>query len=228
MFDLLRAHYGNASRERFDADLSEKHWVILISLEETGEIVGFSTQMLYPHEGPNGRVIVVFSGDTVIEKEHWGGLELPLALGQVMWAILARYPEERLYWFLICKGYKTYRYLPVYFHEFYPSCRAATPPEHLALMRSLATERYGDAFDADTGTLTFGGTHQYVRPGIADITDDLLRDPHVRFFVEANPRHAEGDELVCLARFCEDNMRPSIMKLLKGLPDIDIEFPDLG
>ena len=78
MFELLSAHYENVDRERFDVDLSEKHWVILLTLEATGEIVGFSTQMLYPHDGPDGRVIVVFSGDTVVEKEHWGGLELPL------------------------------------------------------------------------------------------------------------------------------------------------------
>jgi hypothetical protein len=227
MFELLSAHYENARRDTFESDLSEKHWVILLTLEATGEIVGFSTQMLYSHAGPDGRVIVVFSGDTVVEKEHWGGLELPMALGQVMLAIEKRYPDERPYWFLICKGYKTYRYLPVYFREFYPSYKGEPPEQHLALMRSLASERYEDSYDPDRGVVSFDGSHQYVRPGIADVTDELLKDPHVRFFVEANPGYAQGDELVCLARLHEDNIRPSVVKMLKGLPPVELEFPQL-
>jgi hypothetical protein len=228
MFRLLLAHYGNVSRDRFDADLSEKNWVILLTLEDTGEIVGFSTQMLYPHEGPDGRVIVLFSGDTVVEKEHWGGLELPMAFGRMMLAIEARYSEERLYWFLICKGYKTYRYLPVYLREFYPSCEAEPPPERLALMHSLAAERYGDAYDPDAGIVSFGGSHQYVKPGIADVTEELLKDPHVRFFVDANPGHGRGDELVCLAPLHEHNLRPPVVAMLKALPPVDLDFPELG
>ena len=227
MFELLSDHYGNASRDRFDADLSEKNWVILLTLEETGEIVGFSTQMLYSHDGPGGRSIILFSGDTVVEKEHWGGLELPMALGRVMLAIEARYPGERLCWLLICKGYKTYRYLPIYVREFYPSYEADAPPEHLALKHSLAVARFGDSYDPDTGIVSFGGTHQYVRPGIADITEKHMKDPHVRFFAETNPGYARGDELVCLACFHEGNLRPTFVKMLKGLPDIDLEFPAL-
>ncbi len=228
MFRLLLAHYGNVSRDRFDADLSEKNWVILLTLEDTGEIVGFSTQMLYPHEGPAGRVIVLFSGDTVVEKEHWGGLELPLALGRVMLAIEDRYPGERPYWFLICKGYKTYKYLPVYLREFYPCCEAEPSREYLALMHSLAVERYGEAFDPDTGIVSFGGSHQFLKPGIADVPEKLLKDRHVRFFVGANPGHGRGDELVCLAPIGEDNFRAPVVAMLKALPPVDIDFPELG
>jgi hypothetical protein len=32
-----------------------------------------------------------------------------------------------------------------------------------------------------------------------------LRNPHIAFFVAQNPGHAQGDELVCLARIHHDN-----------------------
>ena len=227
MFELLLGTYENVDRNEFEHDLNEKNWVILLRLVDTGEIVGFSTQMLYPHDGPDGRVLIVFSGDTVIDREHWGGLELPMALGRVMLAIEARYPNEQCYWLLICKGYKTYRYLPVYFNEFHPSYESGIPDDVLALMRSLASSRFGDAYDPGKGIVSFGGSHQFVKAGIADITDELLKDPNVRFFSEANPGYERGDELVCLARLHEDNIRPRVVRMLKAFPPLDLEFPIL-
>jgi hypothetical protein len=227
MFELLREHYDNVTEEAFFKDLSEKHWVIFIRLEETGEIVGFSTQMLFEHEGPRGRVLVTFSGDTVIDRRHWGGLELPMAFGRIILSVEREYPDEVCYWFLICKGYKTYRYLPVFFREFYPSCLAPTPPAQAALMRSLAETKFGDCYDPESGVVTFGPGSPAVKSGVADVTDDLFKDPHVAFFVKANPGHARGDELVCLARFHEDNLRPQVAGMVRKLGPLNMEFPKL-
>jgi len=227
MFELLRAHYDNVSREAFLRDLSEKHWVIALSLEETGEIVGFSTQMLFGHEGAEGRVLVLFSGDTIIDREHWGGLELPMAFGRMALSIERGFPGEICYWFLICKGYKTYRYLPVYFREFYPSCGSEVPPYEANLMRSLATRKFGDYYHPGSGVVSFGSDAPHVKAGVADVTDDLLKDPHVAFFVGANPGHARGEELVCLARFHVDNIRPRVAGMLRKLGPLDLEFPTL-
>lgn len=227
MFELLREHYDNVTEEAFLRDLSEKHWVIVLTLMETGEIVGFSTQMLFAHEGPHGRVLVTFSGDTVIDRDHWGGLELPLALGRMILSIERRYPRDVCYWFLICKGYKTYRYLPVYFREFYPSFKSPAPPYETALMRSLAERKFGSYYKAESGVVSFGPGAPAVKPGVADVTDELLRDPHVAYFVEANPGHARGDELVCLARFHEDNLRHRVASMIRKLGPLDLEFPAL-
>jgi hypothetical protein len=40
-----------------------------------------------------------------------------------------------------------------------------------------------------------------VRSGVAPIDPETARRPHVAFFIERNPGHAAGDELVCLAEF---------------------------
>jgi hypothetical protein len=40
---------------------------------------------------------------------------------------------------------------------------------------------------------------------VARVDAARLQDPHVAFFVQRNPRHAEGDELACLTRVHPDN-----------------------
>ena len=44
-----------------------------------------------------------------------------------MLALLDARPRAEFYWFLISKGYKTYRFLPLFFREFYPRHDAPTP-----------------------------------------------------------------------------------------------------
>jgi hypothetical protein len=41
-----------------------------------------------------------------------------------------------------------------------------------------------------------------------------LRDQHIAFFQLRNPGHRRGDELVCLARFHPDNLKPYIRRQL--------------
>ena len=64
----------------------------------------------------------------------------------------------------------------------------------LLLERELAA-----AGHTSTGIIRNSGAHEYVRAGVAPVSESALRNRHVRFFVEHNPNHATGDELACLA-----------------------------
>jgi hypothetical protein len=212
MHQLMRAHYEGVSERQFLADLRAKQWVIL--LQDEGCLYGFSTQVLfdYPMEGRG--VKVLFSGDTIIDKRHWGSLALPVAWGRLMLSLRAAHPDSELYWLLTSKGYKTYRFLPVFFHEFFPCYTAETPAFEKALLESVGARRFGERFDAASGVLRAEPGAQRLREGIAEIDERHLRDPHVAFFQQRNPGHARGDELVCLARFHPDNLRPYIRRQL--------------
>ena len=209
---LMCAHYEGVSEPQFLADLLAKQWVIL--LRDNGQICGFSTQVLLDHSLDSRPVKILFSGDTIIEKAHWGSMALPIAWGRLMLSLCATHPKAELYWLLTSKGYKTYRFLPVFFHEFYPRYDAQTPDFENALLGSVATERFGKRFDRCAGILRAEPGDQRLREGIAEIDAKRLRDPHVAFFQKRNPGHAAGDELVCLARFCADNLRPYILRQL--------------
>jgi hypothetical protein len=212
MHELMRAHYDGVSESQFLADLSAKQWAIL--LLDNGQLRGFSTQVLFDHPLAGRDVKILFSGDTIIEKEHWGSQALPLAWGRLMLSLLAAHPASDLYWLLTSKGYKTYRFLPVFFHEFYPSVAGETPVFEKALLDSVAGRRFGGRFDPAAGVLRAEAGAQRLREGIAEIDDRRLRDPHVAFFQKKNPGHARGDELVCLARFHPDNLKPHIRRQL--------------
>lgn len=213
MLSIMQKYYLNVTRDQFVKDLKEKDWVILLC--EDGCIRGFSTQMLFHHDIEGHRVHVVFSGDTVIEKSHWRSMSLPLAFGRLMFSILSGNPEQKLYWLLTSKGYKTYRFLPIFFREFYPSCVKQTPDFERALLCSLGRRKFGDRFDLESWIICASEGAQCLRPDVADITEARRRDKHVAFFEKANPEHAKGDELVCIVRFHEENLNSFILRQLR-------------
>ena len=116
MYALMQRYYINVNRKQFIKDLTEKEYVI--SLNHNGILRGFSTWMTLHHKTQGNNVNIIFSGDTIIEKDYWGSLALPLAWGSLMLATLEQNPRQKLYWLMTSKGYKTYRYLPVFSNGF--------------------------------------------------------------------------------------------------------------
>jgi len=158
---------------------------------------------------------VVFSGDTGIDPAYWGGQALVKAWARFMGTLLARDPGRRLFWFLISKGYRTYLYLPLFFHEFYPRVDALTPAFERELITTLGTLKYPGDFDPTTGVIEFGESHGHLQPVLADTPSHRREHPHVRFFLERNPGFARGNELVCVAEISPGNMRGLARRMLR-------------
>lgn len=209
MYELLESYFAGTDRARFDADLQEKDLVILLRDAGTGRVQGFSTLMRLCDRVDGRDVIAFFSGDTIVDREYWGETELSRAWGQTVYAevdrIRAERPDASIYWFLICSGYKTWRFLPVFFRTFYPNLRAATPDGVRRIADALAAKKFGDEYRPESGVVRFRQAMP-LRQGVASITPERLRDPRVAFFVERNPGHACGDELVCLTELTRENL----------------------
>lgn len=212
MFRLMQTHYEGVTESQFQADLREKKWVIL--LYDGGQLRGFSTQVVFDYEHRGQRLNILYSGDTIIDKRYWGSMALPVAWGRLMLSLVADYPDRELYWLLTSKGYKTYRFLPVFFHEFYPCYEKATPTLEDELLKSLALQKYESFFDSEKGIVRAGMNAQRLREGLAEIDEKRLRDPHVAYFQQRNPGHINGDELVCLARCHVGNLTDYIRRQL--------------
>jgi hypothetical protein len=153
-------------------------------------------------------VTAFFSGDTIIERAYWGETLLPRLWVRHVFSLTQTVEGGRVYWFLICSGYKTYRCLPVFFREFYPTYRQPTPPEIKRLMDSLGHLKFPGEYEASSGIVRFKQAAP-LRAGVAEITPRRLKDPHVAFFAAANPGHLQGDELVCLAELTPANLTPA-------------------
>ncbi len=217
MFTLFSGHYSGTSRARFERDLSEKDSVILLR-DDTGKVCGFSTLMTFPfrHEGRDLRI--VFSGDTIIERAHWGSQSFSYAWIRHIGKLARQAPEVPLFWLLIVKGHRTYRYLPAFGLRFVPDWRGDEDSRLMKLRDAVAASRFGIAYDATTGLVRHAPSQGHLLPEYADISERERKRADVRYFLKRNPGYAQGDELVCLCELGPGNMRPLTRRLfVQGL-----------
>ena len=205
MYRLLDANFEGVSRERFESDLAEKNWVLL--LEEAGGVVGFSTLLIY--ESSSGAPLsVVYSGDTIVRRGSWGTRILPGSWIAAVRALRERESRGRLFWLLLTSGFRTYRFLPVFWRDFYPRHDARVPDTVRELLGKLATERLGSAYHPEAGIARFRSP-QILRPELRQIPRGRFADPHIAFFTHRNPGWVNGDELVCLTEIARENLTPA-------------------
>lgn len=214
MLGLMCRHYDGVVEDIFQRDLDEKDWVLLLC-DSSGIIRGFSTQKLLDFDNAGTPIRVLFSGDTIVDREHWGDRALGQAWGNLALQLLEADPARELYWFLISQGYRTYRFLPLFFHEFYPRYDQKTPPAMKSLIDQLAAQRYGRDYVAAEGVVHPAAQQYRLRAELGQVSDLRQQDPHVRFFVTANPRHADGAELCCLARITRENFTPAAWRVIQ-------------
>jgi hypothetical protein len=214
MFHLMERSYVNMRRDRFDADLNDKQWVILIRSENSHCLVGFSTQLMLGSQVRGKRVDALYSGDTVVDREHWGDPALASAWGNFALQFVDTYQPRPLFWFLTSKGFRTYRYLPLFFRSYFPRPETPTPAWEQSVIDAFGRRVAGDMFDPTCQIIRTAEGKDYVRPEIAEPGLRISTDPHVRFFVDRNPGFIRGDELCCLAPLTRDNFTRSAYRVI--------------
>ena len=198
MYRLFSSQFENVPPEQFISDLDQRNWVLLLR-DSDGELAAFSSMHVYETTINARKLTLLYSGDTAVDSATWNDSALSYNLmGAFNW--LTRYYDcETLYWFLLVSGYRTYRLLPVFSEIFYPRFDEETPEDVQALMQYMATERFNDNYDRDSGIVRLD-VPSVLREGYRGIPDNRLVDPNIAFFAARNPGHLQGDELVC---FCE-------------------------
>ena len=71
MYDLYRRYYDSTSLQLFESDLKDKDFVVVLK-DETASVVGFSSLALLNAEIDGQRIRAIYSGDTIIDRAHWG------------------------------------------------------------------------------------------------------------------------------------------------------------
>ena len=213
---LYLDHYESSNVARVLCDLSTKQEVLLLYHDK--ELVGFTTLEFYPFSWRGQTVHIVFSGDTVVDRGHWGQQTLAFRWIERIGQLKAEHPDQPLYWFLIVKGHRTYRYLPAFSKSFYPHWsidRGDLKP----LADALAEAKYGSNYNPATGVVEFAVSHGHLKPEIAFPTKEERAKPAVQFFLDRNPGYLEGHELVCLCEIEETNMKPLTRRLFRKISD---------
>lgn len=209
MYSLFEMYFSGTSRNQFEADLKEKESIFLLRDSLSGQIQGFSTSMRLSARIDGQDVVAFFSGDTIIAREYWGDSLLARLWSQTVFAeaalITAEQPLTRVYWYLICSGYRTFRFLPVFFREYWPNMNAPTPAHEQTILDTLGKQKFGSQYVEAAGVVRLHSPTP-LRGGVSDITEQRLKDPQVAFFTRINPRHEMGDELACLTEITRSNL----------------------
>lgn len=213
MLALYESIYVLPDRAIFREDLSGKDEAVLLTRRE--ELVGFTTMKAYRviHEGLPRRI--VYSGDTVVHREHWGQQALALAWIGRIGELHREDPSIPTYWFLVVKGHRTYRYLAAFCTHFHPHW-AETDSQLRHLADRLASERFGTAYDPRTGLVCHPASRGHLREEVVEPSVRELARPDVAFFLQRNPGFREGHELVCLFEFSDDAMKPLTRRIFAG------------
>jgi len=218
MYLLLKRYFDGVRRDVFDADLNEKSTVILLR-SRTGAIQGFSTLMRLNASVDGQKILAFFSGDTIVERRYWGESLLGRLWAKAVFTEADRIaeldPDLPMFWFLICSGYKTYRFLPVFFRSYYPNPYTQTPPEAQKVLDALGNTKFPGSYDETCGVVRLKHAAP-LRPGVAEITAKRLRDPFVAFFAVRNPGHSLGDELACLAPISHQNLTRAGLRMIRA------------
>ncbi|MDO5692821.1 MAG: hypothetical protein Q4G70_10130 [Pseudomonadota bacterium] len=208
MSALYLSCYDGTSEALFQRDLAEKDEAIL--LWAGSELAGFTTLKTFDWTWRDQALRIVYSGDTLVTPAHWGQPTLALAWIECV-ALWQRDPlAPPLYWFLLVKGHRTYKYLSVFAQAFHPhwSDGSAQHDDWRALANALAEHRFGAQYDPAAGVVRFATPQGHLTPALAEATPAERGKEATRYFLARNPGYRRGDELVCLCPLSVDNMKP--------------------
>jgi len=203
MYALYRRYFTHTNARRFHDDLAQKDWVML-QTHADGTMAGFSTAACFRLTVGGQAIRILFSGDTIVDQTAWHSSTLAGSFGHLALR-MAREAPEPLYWLLITKGFRTYRFLPVFFNSFHPVYHQPTPPGTARLLDAVCRMRFGPAWQPEQGVVDFGPSHERLAPSWCPVPPHRRSDPHVAFFLTRNPRYAQGTELACIAPITETN-----------------------
>ncbi len=211
MVALYLDYYDGAERGLVLSDMKSKTHVLLLYHDEV--LVGFTTFEEYEKVWEERPITVIYSGDTIVKQEHWGQQALAFAWIRHIGELKQAKPNNTIYWFLIVKGHRTYKYLPAFTHSFYPHW-SIDRRDLKPLLDNLAHEKFGKYYDPSRGIIAFETTHGHLKRDYVFPKENEKSNPAVRFFLERNPRYMDGDELACICSFDDENLRSLTKRIL--------------
>lgn len=212
LVELYLNYYDESNEQKILHDLAEKQEILL--LHHNDLIVGFTTMEYYNYQWSGETVNIVFSGDTVIDRAHWGQQALAFRWIEHMGKMKAKQPDIPFYWLLIVKGHRTFRYLPTFSKSFHPHW-AIDRSDLKSLKDSLAIQKFGNTYNPHSGVVEYTISRGQLKDEIAFPSDEEMKKDAVKFFIKKNPNYLNGHELVCLCELELENFKPLTKRVFR-------------
>ncbi|MDX1919860.1 MAG: hypothetical protein SFU25_03900 [Candidatus Caenarcaniphilales bacterium] len=214
MYEIYEKYYGGTSEALFQEDLQNKNFCILI-FNQSEQLVGFSSLLIFTAALKGESFGIVYSGDTIIKHEYWGSNILIKAWLGLTGKIYRQMNTIPWFWLLLVKGHRTYRYLNLFFKEFYPRPEAFIPRGWKEKRDLITKMKFGQCFDEKRGIIKFPETKGFLKEEWAGLNQKTKNHPEANFFQSQNPGFGEGDELVCFCEISEKNFKKRALVLFK-------------
>ncbi|MDX2250295.1 MAG: hypothetical protein SF052_26165 [Bacteroidia bacterium] len=211
MYFLMESNYDCVRRHQFEKDLQQKQWVGILKDTE-GVIQGFTTFSVNPGGTGTSEYNIVFSGDTIISPPYWGSNELIKGGMHTGGRIVATDPQKKWYWLLISKGHRTYTYLPLFFHAYFPRPNDIDADNLFPILDRALNTLFGNYWKPQQGLIIFPTSMGQLKPELTASTWQKRNKPTVAYFLEKNPGFYLGHELACLAEISPDNLKGIALK----------------
>jgi len=199
----LATRYNAGTRAAFEASVRAKKYLVTIR-DAAPTLIGMGTIDVYPFEQVPAvankkpqRCIIIYTGNMVFEPSVRGSSLIQRVGFRCYLEARLRHPLTPIWLFYDTFSFKSYLMLVNNFSACWPRHDLPTSPAIVDFINRLGQHRYGAGWDAPRGIAMRG--ERRLREGVADITPDLLENPHVRYFQERNPGYSDGDMLAVLA-----------------------------
>ena len=205
LLGLMIGHFDRIDSTHFFRDLDEKRSVILVRDAATRRLRGFSSITRYETTLNGQRLAAVFAGDTVMEPDCWGHSAWLYHWAQHGFELACEVPADFVALVLLTSTHRSYKFLPGFFREYYPTPSLATPALVRDRLTALVRVKFPEEYDAHSGVVKLAEPTP-VRPERGDPAALDSDDPHVRYFRSLNPGYVNGDFLACVAEFTWENL----------------------
>lgn len=212
MYHLMEATYFGTSLSKIKRDLSNKQYILLL-YNDQNTLKGFTTMQLFDSTFRGKNVKIIYSGDTVIDEDSRGEIELMRAWWQFSYKVQKEYMDTDVYWMLISKGWRTYKFFPLFLKEFYPTREKETPEEFKDFIERIGKFKFPEEYQ---NGLIIPNSPDFLKNADHDVPEHKKDDPDIQFFLNANPNFKHGNELVCVAHLSPDNLTKIGLRLLHG------------
>ncbi len=197
LFALNCDVFGGVERAAFERYLipSAAIRVRIQVLHDDGLLAGYAVAQIYEHEDAEDRPLV-FRTIVALRPAYRRRSLCSMFLAREGLCVRFAYPMRRLYGFACPVNPASYQVLARYTTELWPSPERETPPEIEALMGALATHFHLEE-EADAPGVCHVGwcTRQQADEAQAWTA---TQNAAARFYLERNPRYAEGYGLLVL------------------------------
>lgn len=201
MWNIYKSYY-NSNKVDFMKRIETNNQFAIY--EYDGNIVGFTGMKINRTKFNGKRKMLIYFGQTVIEKKFRGNALLTMTGLKVCFKYFKELIFSDIYFWYDALTYKSYLVCAKPAEECYPSHKQQTPTSIKKLINYIGQKHYEGSFCEELGAVI--KSKIFVSDPSVNIEVNDVKDKDIQFFMKANPNHDKGHGLITLTPMNKKNV----------------------